>query len=200
MKRFAGCLSLIVVVAFLYALTSGMEALAERIDAYRFPWGHAETGKPTLTGTWVGPITTGSGQRLRVLVSMHLTPIDSGRRRTTRLFRTQRDKWLAGRVLVCPPGGPLKRFTAWGAPDDIRTGSPYHLSLSPADSVPPDGLAPSSVKGRWNGGDTMEVALSLYLRQGKSAISSTNDPDTGPDAPGTLHRATDADSASLCSR
>ena len=204
MKRRSGCLSgclpLVLVVVCMVALSFGMQKLAWRIDAWRYPWGHPETGGKTLTGAWAGAVTTGSSHRFGVLVSMHLAPIDSGRRGVGRIIRTPRSHWLTGRVLLCPSDGHVRRFTAWGKPDDERTGSRFHLALYPADSVPADGLAPSDIKGRWEGGDSVTVALSLYLRRGKSAISSSNDPDTGGDTPATLRRAIDADSASLCRR
>jgi hypothetical protein len=46
----------------------------------------------------------------------------------------------------------------------------------------------------------MDLVVSLYLRKGKSAISSTADPDTGPDQKVTLERGTDAKFDSLCNR
>ncbi len=200
MKRKPGCLTGILVFGIFVALTFGLHELAERIDIWRFPWGHAESGQPTLTGTWSGIVTTGSGQRLGMLLSMHMAPIDSGRKWPGGVIRTRGNHWLAGRVLLCPSDGRVKRFTMWGEPEDKRRGSRFRLSLYPADSVPPDGLAPSHIQGRWTGGDSLALALSLYLRKGKSAISSTNDPDTGPDTPATLTRATEADSNSLCRR
>ena len=199
-KSGCGCLPGLLGIACIIALMFGLQVLGERVDAWRFPWGHPETGRKTLTGTWAGPVTTGSGQRLGMLISMHLAPLDSGRRRGGSVIRGPRSHWLAGRVLLCPRGGRMKRFTTWGKPDDTRTASRFHLALYPADSVPPDGLAPSDMKGRWAGGDSIAVSISLYLRKGKSAISATDDPDTGPDTPATLVRAAEADSASLCNR
>jgi len=55
------------------------------------------------------------------------------------------------------------------------------------------------MKGRWGGGDTIDLSVSLYMRKGKSAISSTGDPDTGPDQHVTLRRGTEAQFNSLCS-
>jgi len=50
-----------------------------------------------------------------------------------------------------------------------------------------------------NPGDTIDLSVSLYMRKGKSAISSTGDPDTGPDQHVTLRRGTEAQFNSLCS-
>jgi hypothetical protein len=70
--------------------------------------------------------------------------------------------------------------------------------MSPADSVPTDGLSPSHIQGRWGGGDTVDLSVSLYMQEGKSAIWGTADPDTGPDQRVTLRRGTEAQFNSLC--
>ena len=46
----------------------------------------------------------------------------------------------------------------------------------------------------------VDLMVSLYLRKGKSAISSTADPDTGPDQAVTLERGTDGEFNSLCAK
>lgn len=199
MKRKSGCASWILLIVVLLAVTLGMDYVAKRIDLWRFPWGYAESGKPTLTGTWVGPMTTGSDQRLGMLVEIQLAPLDYHRRHST-IIRTRRNSWLLGRVLVCGNSPLVQHFTGSGKPDDEATASRFHLGLSPSDSVPPDGLAPSHIRGRWDGRDALALEASLYLRRGKSAISSSADPDTKGDAPVTLRRGTDADFNSLCNR
>ena len=198
-KRKSGCRSTILVLALLLAVTLGMNWVATRIDMWRFPWGYAESGKPTLTGTWVGPLTSGSGQRLAMLVDIQLAPLDYHRRRSS-IIRTRRNTWLIGRVFVCGGSASVKHFTAYGTPDDEATASRFHLGLSPSDSVPPDGLAPSNVRGRWDGRDALAVETSLYLRRGKSAISSSADPDTRGATPLTMKRGTEAEFNSLCGR
>jgi hypothetical protein len=175
-----------------------MEAVGKTIDRARFPWGYPDSGHPALAGTWVGPLVTASGQRLGMLMDIELAPLDRGRRRAP-LFRTRRSHWLEGRVLVCTIPGGIRRLKASGKPDDASTASTFHLGASPADTLGPDGLAPSTIRGRWGGGDTVDLTVSLYMRKGKSAISSTGDPDTGPDQHATLRRGTEAQFNSLCS-
>jgi len=199
MKRKSGCGSWVVIIALLFAVTLGLDYVASRIDRARFPWGYADSGKPALAGIWVGPLTTGRGQRLGMLVEIGLEPLDRGGRRG-RLFRTRHSAWFDGRVLVCARPGRVQHFRARGAPQDFSAPSPFHLALSPTDSVPPDGLAPSHLQGRWNGGDTLAFETSLYLRRGKSSITSSNDPDTGRETPVTLKRGTEAEFNSLCGR
>jgi hypothetical protein len=196
-QRKSGCGSGVLAIALLFAFVLGMDLVAKRIDRWRFPWGYPGSGKQTLAGTWVGPVTTGSGQRLAMFMDLELAPLDRGRRRTP-IIRTRRNRWLEGRIFVCGNSGRVQHFTLWGAPDDTKAASQFHLSLSPSDSVPPDGLAPSHIKGRWSGGDSVDLMTSLYLRRGKSAISSSDDPDTGRDTPATLKRGTEAEFDSLC--
>lgn len=197
MRRKSGCGSLILALVAVGLFIFGLGWVADRIDRWRFPWGYATSGRSTLAGTWVGPLVSGRGQRLGMLVEMELAPLDRGRRRAS-MIRTRRTRWLEGRVLVCGPARPVQRFTASGEPEDTKAASRFRLSMSPADSVPPDGLAPSHILGQWAGGDSIELEVSLYLRRGKSAISSTDDPDTGRDTPATLKRGTEAEFNALC--
>lgn len=196
-KRKSGCLSWVIAFGLLLFVTLGFDVLGNRIDKLRFPWGYADSGKPVLVGTWVGPLTSGSGKHLGVLLDMELAPLDRGRRRGT-LFRTRRNRWLEGRASVCAALGRVQHFTFWGEPDDSKA-SRFHLSLSTADSVPVDGLSPSHIQGRWDGGDSLMLRASLYWRRGGAAVSSTDDPDT-KDTPLTLKHGTDAAFNSLCSQ
>jgi hypothetical protein len=199
MARKGGCGTNIVAILLLLAVVLGLGVLAERIDRARFPWGYASPGRSTLAGTWVGPVVTGSGQRIGMLIQMELAPLAAGRRRST-LFRTRRNRWLEGRALVCGAPGRVAHFEVDGKPEDTKRASRFRLSMSVADSVPVDGLAPSHVVGRWEGQDDITLSISLYLRRGESAITSSADPDTGPDQQATLKRGTEAEFAALCSR
>jgi hypothetical protein len=194
-----GCLQAVLGIAAVSAFAFGIHFAGERIDAARFPWGHPETGRPTLTGTWVGPVTMGSGKRMAMLVWSELAPLDRHRKWPGPIIRTRRTSWLEGHAMTCGNPGPVQRFKTWGKPDEESTASRFHLAIVPADSLPADGLAPSGLKGRWRGGDEMQVDVSFYLRKGKSAISGSDDPDTGRDTPVTLKRGSEADFNSLCS-
>ena len=185
-----------VVVAFALA----MEAVGRTVDRARFPWGYPDSGHAALAGAWVGTLVTASGQRLGMLMDIELAPLDRGHRRHAPLFRTRRSRWLEGRVLVCTIPGRIRRFEADGKPYDTDAASRFHLAMSPADSVPPDGLSPSHIQARWSGGDAVDLAVSLYMRKGKGAITSTADPDTGHDQQVTLKRGTEAQFNSLFSR
>lgn len=201
MKRKGGCLSWILSIGALVLLVLGLEFAADRLDRRRFPWGYETPGTPTLAGTWVGPLTSGSGQRLGMLIEMRLAPLDYHRKRG-QAFRTQRSTWLIGRVLTCTGRGRPNEYEMDGAPDgDNRNASRFRLSMHPKnDSLVTDGLAPSHMIGRWGGKDSIDLEVSLHLRRGKSAISSTDDPDTGRDQRVTLNRGTEADFTALCGR
>lgn len=198
MKRKSGCASWLLAIGAICALVLGLDWIGNRMDRARFPWGYRDSGSPALAGTWVGTMLTGSGQRLGMLVDIELAPLSRGRRRRTPIIRTQRSRWLEGRVMVCTIPGGIRRFEADGKPYDTKAASRFHLAMSPADSVPPDGLSPSHIQGRWGGGDSVDLAVSLYMRKGKSAITNTADPDTGPDQHVTLKRGTEAQFNSLC--
>ena len=202
MKRKSGCGCVPGLLGFgiLIALVVGTDYLAVQIDRRRFPWGYADSGKPPLVGTWVGPVTTRSGKRLAMLVDIELVPLGRGRRYTP-IIRNSRHSWLEGRVLVCDGPGRVRRLEASGEPNDNRA-SRFHLGTSPTDSgPPPEGLAPSHLYGRFDGGDSVAFEASLYLRRGKSAITKSDDPDTGlQNTPLTLRRGTEATFTALCSR
>lgn len=199
MKRKSGCLPGLLGVGILFGFVVGEHYLAVTIDKRRFPWGYADSGSPPLVGTWVGPFTTRSGKRLAMLLDVQLVPLGRGRRGTP-IIRTQRHSWLEGRVLVCDGPGRVRRLEASGEPNDNHA-SRFHLGTSPIDSAPPEGLAPSHLYGRWDGADSLALEASLYLRRGESAITKSDDPDTGlQNTPLTLRRGTEAEFDSLCSR
>jgi hypothetical protein len=198
-KRESGCAPGVIGIGLLLAFAVGEHYLAIYIDKRRFPWGYADSGTPPLVGTWVGPVTTGSGKHLAMMLDIELVPLGRDRRGTP-IIRTQRHGWLEGRVLVCDGPGRVRHLEASGEPNDNRA-SRFHLATSPKDSMPPEGLAPSHLYGRWDGADSLPLEASLYLRRGRSAITKSDDPDTGLNkTPLTLRRGTQASFDSLCSR
>jgi hypothetical protein len=201
-KRKSGCLRGILAIFVLLVFILGLDYAGNVLDRRRFPWGYEKTGTPTLAGTWVGPLTSGSGKRLGMLIEMRLAPLDHNRRRRGRAFRTQRSSWLIGRVLTCTGPGRPNEYEMDGKPDgDNRNASRFRLSMHPKnDTLITDGLAPSHVQGRWGGKDSIDLLVSLHLRRGQSSISGSDDPDTGRDQPVTLNRGTEAEFTTLCGR
>ena len=199
-KSGCGCVPGLIGLGVLLAIAAGGHYLAIAIDKWRFPWGYADSGKPPLVGTWVGPFTTGSGKRLAMLIDIQLVPLGEGRRGTP-IIRTDRHSWLEGRVLVCDGPGRLRQLEASGEPNDKRA-SRFHLGTSPMDSLPQaDGLSPSHLYGVFDGSDSLALEVSLYMRRGRSAITQSDDPDTGlKRTPLALRRGTEAAFTSLCGK
>jgi hypothetical protein len=204
MRNRFGCAGLVLVIVLLAAFSGAMELFWTRVDQRRFPWAYAETGRPTLTGTWVGTFVTNRGARRGLYLDLRLKPIDfeSGRRRrggANRVYRRANSDKLVGELRMC--GGPNgeQRFTITGnnVTDDA---SRFRLGFSPADSVPKDGLAPSHLRGAWDLRDSLRIEADLHVRQGESAITNSADPETGEPQPGALHRATPNEYAALCER
>ena|SRR5688572_2794560 len=199
MKRKGGCGRLILVIIGFAVFVFALDFAGDKLDRRRFPWGYVTPGVSTLAGTWVGPVATKSGEPLAMLIDMKLAPLDYHRRRG-QMFRTRRSTWLIGRVLTCKGPGRPAEFVLDGDPEDQREASRFRLSMHPADSISPDGLAPSHMKGQWGGKDSITLDVSLYMRRGKSAISGPDYPDTGRDTRVTLTRGTEAEFTALCGK
>ena len=199
-----GCAVLVGAALFIAVSSGAMGLFWTRVDQRRFPWAYAETGRPTLTGTWVGTLETKRGARRGLYLDLRLVPIDfeSGRRRrggANRVFRRINSDKLVGELRMC--GGPKgeQRFTLSGN-NVTSDASRFRLSFSAADSVPPDGLAPSHLRGAWDQRDSLNVEADLYVRQGASAITNSADPETGHPQAGALHRANANEYPALCAR
>ena len=201
----SGCAILVVSVILLALFSGAMELFWTRVDQRRFPWAYEETGRPTLVGTWVGSLTTGRGAVRGLYLDLQLKPLNfegRGRRRrggNNRIYRRARSEMLVGELRMC--GGPNgeQRFTMTGYPVDDDA-SRFALGFYPADSIPPDGLAPSHLRGMWNRLDSLRVEVDLHMREGKAAITNSADPETGPPQPGALHRAGANEYPALCRR
>ena len=166
-------------LAALYLFITGMELFWTRIDERRFPWAYPKPGRSTLVGTWVGTLTTGGGVRRGVYLDIRLDPLNfgrGGRRRRGRggnVFRGPRSSKLEGTARLCG-GEAEQRFTLTGN-HETDDASRFYLGLAVADSTPPNGFAPSHMRGRWDGRDSLALEADVYLRRGQSAISATDD-------------------------
>lgn len=202
-RKRGGCLrtlgGFVLVIAVVLLFGKAMELFWMRLDERRFPWGYPRAGRATLVGMWVGTLVTGGGTRLGLFVDIRMVPavITSTRGRTR--VRSERQGKLEGEVRLCTATGHVQRFTANGDTQDDRAAAHFYLSLYPADIPPADGLAPSHLRGRWAGGDSIALEADVHLRTGTAASSSTGDPDTGQTAAASLHRAGEAKFAALCS-
>ena len=148
-----------------------------RIDMWRFPWGYEASGKPTLTGTWVGSLTTATGQHRGVFMEMHLPDI-SGRKRK---YRRSRYGDLVGTARTCDERGEVRSLTLSGTPQN-REATQLQILAIPAENPPPDGLTLNTAKGVWDQGNTLHMQAGFYFRKGTGAITGPEYPDTQREA------------------
>ena len=133
------------------------------------PWARAE---PPLLDQWVGGLTTGTGERLDMVLVLK-------RRTFTDGITCARCAQIEGTAATCDGRGVVRRYRIAGSPSD-RSGHQLRLGASPAVTPPPDGLELDVVFGTWDGADTLMLQANFFWRRGISAISSTDDPATQP--------------------
>jgi hypothetical protein len=195
-RTLGGCL---VVVVGLALFSGAIELFWKRLDQRRFPWGYPDSGQPALVGTWVGTLTTGGGVRRGVYMDLRLEPLRAPRRRGRGgyLLRQQRRSNFEGEVRLCG-GVREQRFAITQGRYEDDKASRFNLGLSPADSTQPDGLAPSHIRGRWDGRDSLALEADVHMRRGQSAISGGDDPNTGKPATLGMGRGDEAKFRALC--
>jgi len=199
-RRVSPLIGIVVLVAGVAAFSGAMELFWTRIDQHRFPWAYARSGRPTLTGTWVGSLTTARGARRGLYLDLELEPLRFGRGRRGGAYRRAGSDKLVGELRMC--GGPNgeQQFELHGT-ELTSDASRFRLGFRVPDGTqPPDGLAPSFLRGMWNGRDSLRVEADLYLRRGESAITDSADPVTGAPQPGALHRADAREFSATCHR
>jgi hypothetical protein len=153
-------------------------------DVLFFPWALAE---PPLLDHWTGTLTAGNGVRMAIALDLH---------RADRECDSGRCTQIEGMGTTCDARGTVLRYRVWGTPDD-RHGRRMRLGAKPDLEPPPDGLELDAVGGSWDGGDRLDFQAGFFWRQGKSAISSTDDPATQP-VPVRLDRKDEAAFKALC--
>jgi len=95
----------------LLAMAALVAAAYLLLEALFTPWARSLTGAPTLTGEWVGEMTTASGRRFQVwLVIRHAVP-------TGNCASCPR---IEGEVRTCEAGGEQRRYRMWGDVDNWR--------------------------------------------------------------------------------
>jgi hypothetical protein len=171
------------------AIVAAGDLLEEKV---LYPWSDTSGGRPALVGTWVGEMLTGRGSPRAVF-------LDLDRYHSTGRRRCGNCNNVDGEARMCEAGGRVRAYEMFGWVAD-RRGSGVRIGLTPVPDPPPDGLSMSHLNGTWDGGDALTMRATLHLRRGPSAISASDDPDTGHDHPLALRRGTEADWRALCAR
>src|SRR5262245_43785574 len=116
-------------LAILIAFSVAGNFFWRRVDMWRFPWGYEGSGKPTLTGTWVGSVSTATGQRRGVLLEMHLPDITNRKRK----YRRGRFGNFEGTARTCDEHGATRAYTIYGNPDNSDA-TQLHFGSTPTET------------------------------------------------------------------
>jgi hypothetical protein len=172
-----------------FAISAAGDLLDEKV---LYPWSDTSGGRAALVGTWLGEMRTGRGLPRGVY-------LDMDRYRSTGRRRCGNCPNVEGNARMCDERGLVRTYALWGTVEN-RGGSSLRLGLTPEPSPPPDGLSLSHLRGTWDGADALAMQATLHLRRGQSAISSSDDPDTGRDHALALQRGTEEAWRALCAR
>ena len=183
----------LIALALLVCVYVAGNFFSRRLDMWRFPWGYAESGKPTLTGTWVGSLTTATGQHRGVFMEMHLPDISNRKRKV----RRTRFGDLEGTARTCDERGEIRSLTLSGKPDN-KDATQLHVMTIPAETPPLDGLTLNTAEGLWDQGNTLHLQAGFYYRKGTGAISGSEYPDTEKKALLHMTRGGDAEFRRAC--
>jgi hypothetical protein len=179
-----------VAIGLFLVLAVAISGAGDLLERVLYPWSFSSGGRPALVGTWVGEMRTGRGLPRGVL-------LDMDRHRSTGRRRCGNCNNVEGEARMCDERGLVRSYNLWGTVAD-RRGSALRMGLTAEPDPPPDGLSMSHLRGTWDGADALAMQASLHLRRGPSAITSSDDPDTGRDHPLALRRGTEADWRALC--
>jgi hypothetical protein len=136
-------------------LLSGMAALVVVIylglEALFSPWARSLIGGPTLTGEWVGEMTTASGRRLQMwLLVEHRMP-------TGKCANCPR---IEGKVRTCEVAGEKREYRLSGNVENWR-GTAFRLQTLDEQEHARK-LTLGTLNGRWSG-DTLELTTELRV-------------------------------------
>lgn len=148
-KTAGGCLTLVAALVVV-----GLVSTVGRdfVDGLFNPWAHSWRGDPTLTGTWVGAVTSPAGQKVGLFLELHRAQSSRGRYSTCRHCPR-----IKGAARTCGGGG-AQAYEVWGGPDTWG-GEQFHLK---AGSDAPEQAGPRLhfLRGEWSG-DVLKVTTAL---------------------------------------
>lgn len=179
---------------FLLVLAFGLRPLMDRLLA---PWAFEREGRPALTGSWVGLLTTASGQSRGVWLELVL-PEPTGRR-GRRSWKGSPYGKLGGTARVCDSRGEVRSYTIDGKPQD-RHATRIAFHARPRETPAPEGLTINWVKGAWDGAQALDLAAQLHWEKDGAAISGGSYPDTQSEATLKMTRGGEAEFQAACDR
>ena len=159
-------------VLVLILLVALYEAFAPIYALLFAPWAIDLGGRPTLTGTWVGPMRSRWGSAYHLYLDLRWEP---PRARSSRRGRVSSRGTLVGEARICNPAGKEFRLEVRGDADrdaqDVRVDADARESQY-RESLP--------LRGAWDGGETLRLSAFTSpfgpegeLRGGRSTVTST---------------------------
>lgn len=126
--------------------------IAQRVDAFLYPWADERSGRPTLTGAWVGQFKT-AGMPLGIKLELH-------RWRPPRGSQCSPCDPIEGTAMICDGSGVLWRYDISGKSADRRA-TRINLIVRPASRSPPDSPPLGGLHGSWHGNE-LELQAELH--------------------------------------
>ncbi|MCL2346263.1 MAG: hypothetical protein FWC58_10485 [Desulfobulbus sp.] len=170
-------------------------AVYQVVEAILFPWARSLTGAPTLTGEWMGEMTTASGRHFLIWMELgHSTDGAPGARRTFN---------LDGAAQTCEATGEQRRYSVMGNTENIR-GTVFWINMLPQEKPEQrQKLILVRLNGQWSG-DRLEIDTQLLGGSrdatGRWALREIEgDPDTRAETRWHMQRGTEKDFQMKCS-
>ncbi len=182
----SGCLTKIILGSLGVIISA---AFGFSFDFLVNPWAYSLTGKPILPGTYIGQVTSHSGQTRELFLDLHRSNSGDGYSNCNTCSR------IDGKAQMCGDGGEVLNYEIWGGPYNW-SGSRFHLSTRHVGEGHL-GLQAGGIRGEWTG-DTLNVGMIFSLQVKKGGVVYSADPDLNVPVKFTMVRGSEADFLSAC--
>jgi len=153
------------------------------VEAILFPWARSLTGAPTLTGEWMGEMTTVSGRHFLIWMELGHSTGSPGVRQTFS---------LEGAAQTCEATGEQRRYRVLGNVAN-RRGTAFNISMY-ANPAQAHTLTIGGFDGQWLGNKLEISGTNLFMpNPGKK------DPDTDDEPRWHMQPGTKKDFQMKCS-
>ncbi len=188
-KRSVGCLGTLIFLVVGMFVVGGASYL---IDCAFNPWAHSLTGRPALVGTWVGRVTSPSGQARALFLDLRRSTNGKGNYSTCRGCPR-----IEGTAKLCGGEPDVKPYDIWGGPDSWD-GSRFHLRAATAKGQQPrPGLQASFMSGVWSG-DELGMTMRFGFRSERADVYDSSNPDVNAPAKFSMARGGESDFLAEC--